>query len=183
MKRILVLAVLAASLCASCDSPTPLTREEAAAILERERFSEPIHVTYLNAMKVSGCNDLTLYLRNCQAEGLVGIEWLDHTPPCGNFTVELTDKGREYFSGLQYSGNREALYTTKGWEVTLLEPIVPELQGVQRITNAEDGQQVAHYTVEYEFPPALRDCTRHSQRKPQEGEASFRWSGGHWTLQ
>jgi hypothetical protein len=183
MKPVLVLAVLAVSLCASCDNPTPLTREEAAAILERERFSEPIHVTYLNPMTATGCNDLTLYLRNCQDEGLVGIEWLDHTPPCGNFTVELTDKGREYFSGLQYSGMREALYTTKGWEVTLLEPIVPRLPEVHRIKNAKDGQQVAHFTVEYDFPPALRDCTRHSQRKPQEGEASFRWSGGRWNLQ
>ena len=71
----------------------------------------------------------------------MGIEWLDQTPPCGSFTVELTDKGREYFSGLQYSGMREALFTTKGWEVTLLEPIVPRLREVHRIKNAKDGQR------------------------------------------
>jgi len=183
MRRTLIFAPLAISLCASCSSPTPLTRDEAAAILERERFSEPIHVTYLNPMKIPGCNDLTLYMRNCYAEGLVNIEWLDHTPPCGNFSVELTDKGREYFSDLQYTGLREALFTTRGWEVTLAEPIVPRFREVHRIENLEEGKILAHYTVEYDFLPVLRDCTRHSQRKPQEGQASLRWSGGRWILQ
>ncbi len=60
---------------------------------------------------------------------------------------------------------------------------MPRMRGVQRLKKMEDGLQVAYYAVEYDFPPALRDCTRHSQRKPQEGEASFLWSGGRWILQ
>jgi len=165
----------------SCDPPE-LTPALAASAIEQAQRADLIYTTYLSPKMQSGCMDMVRYLRHCEAAGLVTLRWIEQESLCGEFTVDLTPAGEEYFVDVGWEGRRDRLYTTKGWRASLRTPLAVELVEVTGIEEAEEGRKKASYTWKYAYPESLEGCTRHSQPDIQEAEAFFTRSFGRWRL-
>jgi hypothetical protein len=166
----------------SC-SPPPLTESVAERVLLRARFAEPIYTTYLNPRHQAGCLDRTRYLVHCENAGLVKTRWIHQEFVCGEFAVELTEKGRQYFTGLEFVGRRDLLYTSKGWQASLRMPITARLIEVTGIEELPDGRCKVAYTWTHDYPPELEGCTRHSQAETYDDEAVFVPGVGRWSVE
>ena len=169
-------------LCTSC-APPPLTESEAALLIRRERLSNLVHTTYLNPMIQSGCLDRTRYLVHCEDAGLVSVRWVHQELICGEFEVDLTEKGEEFFGSIEFVGRREQLYTTKGWEAALRQPITLRLVEITAIEDLSDGRKSVAYTWEHVYPPLLEGCTRNSQPEIYQDDAILSPSIGSWIVE
>jgi hypothetical protein len=174
--------LLLSCLWVACGQTPELTASRAAAII-REELSEPILTTFLNPMKLGHCVDRTRYLVYCESAGLAKVNWVHHDPPCGDFTVELTEQGEDYFTDLQFTGLPDAVHTTKGWQATLRSPIVARLIEVTRLLDVSPGRKRVEFTLKHEFPTSLSGCTRHSQPGVQSEAVYFTLVGNEWRLE
>jgi len=168
----------------SCAPPpsVELTRTQAASLVAA-RLAEPVKTTYLNPMKLGHCIDLTRYFVYCQTADLVDLQWQNQNPPCGEFSVGLTEKGHRYFRDLEWTGLPKPVYTTKGWTVTLEMPITADLVRIDRIEHQGAHRRKIHYTYRQNYDPVLTGCTRDSQPGPQKGEVIASLVGGEWLLE
>jgi hypothetical protein len=169
--------------CVCCGPPPELTESEAASIIQQQKHGEALRTTYLNPMKLGHCVDKTRFLVHCESAGLAKVQWLHHEPPCGDFTVELTEKGEQYLTGVHFSGRPGLLYTTQGWHVTLQQPITTRVVEVTRTEDLAPGRKQVDYTRMNEFPPILLGCTRDSQAGTQQDSAVLTWAGNEWRLE